>query len=358
MARLTHSDLEAVLRVAQEVSRARTRDEFSRVAVTELAELVRSDVLALNEVDPSAGRISYIAEPESFAPPPELEPLLMELADEHPLMRYHALTGDGSAKRISDFWTQEQYHASAVYQQVYRHIGVEYQMALTLPAPKPQVVAMVATRTHKDFSERDRSVLNRLRPHLAQAWYNAKDQDHLRSLLRVAADAAGDGGAKVIVLSDPPYELTPLALVSLYRYFGRPTQTSPFPFRVERWLELQRSLVTASDSLALLKPLRAGPRDAPAWLRYLPAQADHPGALLLRTEWPDRRQLQFETLGLTSREAEVVRGVVDGKSNAAIGEELHLSAGTVKKHLDNIYTKLGVRGRGALTAFVLNVSQR
>src|ERR1700677_2720136 len=58
MARLTHSDLEAVLRVAQEVSRARTRDEFSRVAVTELAELVRSDVLALNEVDPSAGRIS------------------------------------------------------------------------------------------------------------------------------------------------------------------------------------------------------------------------------------------------------------------------------------------------------------
>ena len=67
MARLTHSDLEAVLRVAQEVSRARTRDEFSRVAVTELAALVRSDVLALNEVDPSAGRISYIAEPESFA---------------------------------------------------------------------------------------------------------------------------------------------------------------------------------------------------------------------------------------------------------------------------------------------------
>lgn len=358
MARLTHSDLEAVLRVVQEVSRARTRDEFSRVAVTELAELVRSDALALNEVDPNAGRISYIAEPESFAPPPELSERLMQLADEHPLMRYYASSGDGSAKRISDFWTQEQFHASSVYQQVYRHIGVEYQMSLALPAPKPELVAMVATRTYKDFSERDLFVLNTLRPHLAQAWYNAKDQDHLRSLLRVAADAAADGGANVIVLSDPPYELTPQALVCLYRYFGRPTQTSPFPFRVERWLEHQRSLITASDSLALLKPLRAGPREAPVWLRYLPAQSDQPGALLLRTESLDRRQLQFETLGLTSREAEVVRGVVDGKSNAAIGEDLHLSAGTVKKHLDNIYTKLGVRGRGALTAFVLNVSQR
>ena len=133
MARLTHSDLEAVLRVAQEVSRARTRDEFSRVAVTELAELVRSDVLALNEVDPSAGRISYIAEPESFAPPRELNATLMELADEHPLMRYYALSGDGSAKRVSDFWTQEQFHTSSIYQRVYRHIGVEYQMSLALP---------------------------------------------------------------------------------------------------------------------------------------------------------------------------------------------------------------------------------
>ena len=282
----------------------------------------------------------------------------MELADEHPLMRYYALTGDGSAKRISDFWTQEQFHASSVYQRVYRHIGVEYQMALTLPAPKPQVVAMVATRTHRDFSERDQSVLNMLRPHLAQAWYNAKDQDHLQSLLRVAADAAAEGGANVIVLSDPPYELTSRALVSLYRYFGQPTQASPFPVRVERWLELQRSLATSSDSLALLKPLRAGPPEASAWLRYLPAQPDHPGALLLQTESPDRRQLQFEALGLTSREADVVRGLVDGKSNAAIGEDLHLSSGTVKKHLDNIYTKLGVRGRGALTAFVLNVAQR
>jgi DNA-binding CsgD family transcriptional regulator len=358
MARLTHSDLESVLRVVQEVTRARTRDEFSRIAVTELAELVRSDALALNEIDPTAGRISLVAEPESFAPSQELLAILVELADEHPLMRYYSTTGDGSAKRMSDFWTQEQFHMSSVYQRVYRYIGVEYQMSLALPAPRPELVAMVATRTSTDFSERDLAVLNRLRPYLAQAWYNAKDQDHLRSLLHVATDAAVDGGAHVIVLSDPPHELTPGALVSLYRYFGRPTQTSPFPFRVERWLEVQRSLVSESDSLALLKPLRAGPRDAPAWLRYLPAQFDHPGALLLRTETPEGRSLRFETLGLTPREAEVVQGVISGQTNAAIGAHLHLSTGTVKKHLDNIYRKLGVRGRGALTAFVLNVSQR
>jgi DNA-binding CsgD family transcriptional regulator len=358
MARLTHVDLEKVLGVVQNVSEARTRDEFSRVAVTELAGLVPSDALALNEVDPSTGRISYIAEPESFAAPPELDARLVALAEEHPLMRYYAMSGDGSAKRISDFWTQSEFHASSVYQEVYRHLGIEYQMTLALPAPQPVLVAMVAARSVKDFSERDRAVLNTLRPHLAQAWYNAKDQDHLRSLLRVATDAAVDGGANVIVLSDPPHELTPGALTALYRHFGRPTDTSPFPYRVQRWLERQRSLAAGPETLALPKPLRAGSRGARASLRYLAAQVDHPGALLLRTESPDQRQLDFETLGLTTREAEVVRCVVSGMTNAATGEALHMSAATVKKHLDNIYTKLGVRGRGPLTAFVLDISQR
>jgi DNA-binding CsgD family transcriptional regulator len=241
---------------------------------------------------------------------------------------------------------------------VYQHLGIEYQMSLALPASRPILLAMVAARSEKDFSERDRAVLNMLRPHLAQAWYNAKDQDHLRSLLRVATDAALEGGANVIVLSNPPHELTPGALTALYRHFGRPTDASPFPFRVERWLEQQRSLASGSDTLALLKPLRAGSRGARASLRYLPAQVDHPGALLLRVESPDHRQLDFETLGLTTREAEVVRCVVSGMANAAIGESLYMSAATVKKHLDNIYTKLGVRGRGPLTAFVLDIAQR
>jgi DNA-binding NarL/FixJ family response regulator len=50
--------------------------------------------------------------------------------------------------------------------------------------------------------------------------------------------------------------------------------------------------------------------------------------------------------------------VIKGESNALIGEALHVSPSTVKKHLDNIYVKLGVRGRGRLTAFVLDLLER
>ena len=66
----------------------------------------------------------------------------------------------------------------------------------------------------------------------------------------------------------------------------------------------------------------------------------------------------WRRLGLTAREAEVVIYVISGESNGAIADRLHVSAGTVKKHLDNIYRKLGVRGRGHLTAFVLDIVQR
>jgi DNA-binding NarL/FixJ family response regulator len=47
-----------------------------------------------------------------------------------------------------------------------------------------------------------------------------------------------------------------------------------------------------------------------------------------------------------------------GETNVAVGQALHVSPATVKKHLDNIYEKLGVRGRGRLTAFVLDILDR
>jgi len=75
--------------------------------------------------------------------------------------------------------------------------------------------------------------------------------------------------------------------------------------------------------------------------------------LSFRTIRPRR---SYESLGLSVREAEIVRLVTAGKSNAGIAQILHVSPSTVKKHLDNIYTKLGTPGRGPLTAFVLNIT--
>jgi DNA-binding CsgD family transcriptional regulator len=50
---------------------------------------------------------------------------------------------------------------------------------------------------------------------------------------------------------------------------------------------------------------------------------------------------------LTAREREVLDIVATGATNAAVAEALVVSRATVKKHLDNIYAKLGVGFRAA-----------
>jgi DNA-binding CsgD family transcriptional regulator len=55
--------------------------------------------------------------------------------------------------------------------------------------------------------------------------------------------------------------------------------------------------------------------------------------------------------GLTPREAEVLGWVARGKTNVEIGAVLFISPLTVRKHLENIFEKLGVRTRTAAAAF-------
>jgi two-component system nitrate/nitrite response regulator NarL len=52
---------------------------------------------------------------------------------------------------------------------------------------------------------------------------------------------------------------------------------------------------------------------------------------------------------LTSREREIVLALAEGLSNKDVGRRLNLSEGTVKVHLHDIYGKLGVKNRTALT---------
>ena len=54
---------------------------------------------------------------------------------------------------------------------------------------------------------------------------------------------------------------------------------------------------------------------------------------------------------MTSRELEVLRLVASGKSNREIASVLVISEHTVARHVQNIFTKLGVPSRTAAGAF-------
>ena len=74
---------------------------------------------------------------------------------------------------------------------------------------------------------------------------------------------------------------------------------------------------------------------------------------------PDRRGPAVAGAdALSSREREVLELAADGLANEDIGTRLHLSVRTVERHLQNIYTKLGVSGRSARAAAVSRLLSR
>lgn len=66
---------------------------------------------------------------------------------------------------------------------------------------------------------------------------------------------------------------------------------------------------------------------------------------LTEAERLDRLAERYE---LTAREREIVALMREGRSNPEIGEALYVTRNTVKKHIQNIYEKLGVNSRKGL----------
>ncbi|WAZ24273.1 AAA family ATPase [Streptomyces cinnabarinus] len=112
--------------------------------------------------------------------------------------------------------------------------------------------------------------------------------------------------------------------------------------------------------------LTAGGEDdrAPAaeLLRLAHAVAEHLGARPLADEvtslaqrarlllTSEARRPTADTLGLTTREHDVLRLVSAGRTNRQIAEELFISPKTASVHVSNILAKLGVAGRGEAAA--------
>jgi DNA-binding NarL/FixJ family response regulator len=58
-----------------------------------------------------------------------------------------------------------------------------------------------------------------------------------------------------------------------------------------------------------------------------------------------RRAAAKRVAVLTARERAVATGVARGEPKQGVGAALHISAGTVKSHLEQVFVKLGVRSR-------------
>jgi two-component system NarL family response regulator len=79
----------------------------------------------------------------------------------------------------------------------------------------------------------------------------------------------------------------------------------------------------------------------------------HAGKSYLPPDVATKLARRVSSPDLSPRELEVLRLIVDGKSNKEIGDILHVAEGTVKVHVNHILNKLGVSGRTAASIAAL-----
>lgn len=87
------------------------------------------------------------------------------------------------------------------------------------------------------------------------------------------------------------------------------------------------------------------------WLRYfLPVYSE---SLLRRVDDHSMLNRIYEQYNISPREQEIVRLLLDGKSNKEIKKALFISYHTVKNHIYSIYQKFGINTRYELVHFLL-----
>lgn len=361
---LTTQDTQSLLQAIQELYSLRSFDSFGVAVVTIIDRLVPSEVPAFHLSNLRLHQISYTFLPSYPGFAPEMNEVSRRYWGQHPIIQNMPRTLDG-AHKISDFTTSAEFHQlEGLYQKFLRPIGCEDQMTLFLPNNKPEncnqfsqsnhpLIGVSLNRSQRNFTERDRLILNLLRPHLLQAYCNAQHYQQLQQDLN-ELDQSLDHLSSVILNTEGQIQrATPQATAWLEIYFPKPTCSSQLPDHLWAWVKHQiNGFAREPDFEKTWLPLRIHQDGKQLVIRLV---ADHAARryLLLMEEQTLSLLKSLELLGLSQRETEVLFWMMRGKDNKAIATQLSIGKSTVRKHLESIYLKLGVQSRTAAIAQAL-----
>jgi DNA-binding CsgD family transcriptional regulator len=324
---LGRGDAERLLRFVAEAESLDGDEPFSGDLLVELGKLVHADWVTYNELDRVRRRnLLAVARPGDPADDENEEVLALFwpfVIEAHPVCLRHQ-QGYFGALKLSDFLTQRQLRATRLYNDWLRPLEVEYELNVAIPSPLWHTKTFLFDRRGgRDFSERDRVILNQLQPHLTRLWRAAKTRRLLRAAL-AELDRPDEHESQGVILLGAAGEIEFASRPAhrLLHEFFPPAPAGALPALLADWLESgsARPLVRQVDRRRLT--------------------VERSGDSLFLEE---KRQ----EIRLTAREREVLAWVARGKTNAEIAQLLWLAPSTVRKHLENVYAKLGVSTRTA-----------
>ena len=334
MPSLSGKDVERLLGFVAEAESLGGDEPFTSELLGELGRMVPAELIAYNELDRVRRRDLFFA----GWPPEDDDDDDVEITDEewelmleHPGCLRHQ-RGFFGALKISDFISQRELHKTRLYDRRHRPLGFEFEMTVALPSPLWHTKTFLFFRAGShDFTERDRLVLDLLQPHFARLWQAAKTRRLLRSALaELGRTDESESRAVLFLGSGGEVEYASPPAQRLLGAFFPTTHGARLPVALVEWLDS-----ASADPLVRQRGTR----------RLTVQRAD--GALVLEET--------HEQVRLTRREHEVLTFVARGKTNAEIAQLLWLAPSTVRKHLENVYAKLGVNTRTAAVARFLGL---
>jgi DNA-binding CsgD family transcriptional regulator/PAS domain-containing protein len=195
----------------------------------------------------------------------------------------------------------------------------------------PSWAGMAFDTAQRSFGDRDRELARMLQPHLAEIWRNASVRRRLRAALS-ALDLEQNTGVLLLDAAGRIEYASGSAQRILSDHFDVLAKELPDPIADWR-ANANEALVLATDDSTIV------------------VEASEDGSALLLGEQP------LGVAMLTTRERDVMRCVEDGLSNTEIARKLWIQPTTVRKHLEHVFDKLGVRSRTAALSKLRGVTK-
>ena len=324
------TDTQLLLELVGEAYSFDDLSQFRAGVIEVLNRVVPSDLVAYNEIAPEETFVVMIPDFDAG-----LLPKFTALAHENPLIIHYQRTGDGRPYRISDMIDQKTFHATALYKDFYKPMGIESQVAFSLPSRPQLLVGLALTRGHEDFTDREVQLLALARPHLMQAYRNAE----LRGA-RVATVAALEAGldtlGRHVMVLDPQGRME-FATDGARRLAGESIRMrGGLPEEVGAWIAEQRGPRAAAQPYVLHTS------EGSVLVRLLPSGRDDHRQVLLLEGGPGELKVEvLRGLGLSPRQAQTLRLIALGHTPGQAAGEMGIARRTLDKHLQQIYAKLG-----------------
>lgn len=105
-------------------------------------------------------------------------------AERHPHSAYYLRTGDGAARRLSEIMSMSALRKTVFFNEISRKNRLVRQLTFYAPAPPGHTLMVALCREAPDFSPRDCSIFELLRPHISGAWRLAWERERDRAEVR------------------------------------------------------------------------------------------------------------------------------------------------------------------------------